>query len=115
MSRRRDPLDAAFKALADAGRRRILDIVKASPGCSVGDVAGEFDMSRIGVMKHLRILEAADLLRSEKDGRSRRLYLNAVPIRMIYDRWTTEYSSLWAAGLTSLKYRLEARKKGKRS
>jgi DNA-binding transcriptional ArsR family regulator len=58
-------------------------------------------------MKHLRVLEDAGLVISKREGRSRRLYFNAVPIQMIYDRWTTEYSSLWARRLTDLKYRVE--------
>ena len=49
----------------------------------------------------------AGLIISEKEGRSRRLYFNCVPIQMIYDRWTTEYSGLWASGLTKVKYRVE--------
>ena len=100
-------LDAVFSALANASRRRILDIVKESPGCSVNHVAGFFLVSRITVMKHLRLLEAAGLILSEKQGRTRKLYFNAVPIQMIYDRWTTEYSALWASQLTKLKYRVE--------
>jgi predicted transcriptional regulator len=100
-------LDAVFSALANESRRRILDIVKQSPGCSVLHVAGFFTVSRISVMKHLRILEAAGLLLSEKHGRTRKLYFNAVPIQLIYDRWTTEYSALWASQLTRLKYRVE--------
>lgn len=107
-----DSLDAVFQALAHAGRRQILDIVKQTPGCSVNDVCAHFDISRIGVMKHLRVLEDADLLHSEKVGRTRRLYVNTVPIQMIYDRWTTEYSALWAGRLTRVKYRVESKRKG---
>ena len=100
-------LDAVFSALANESRRRILDIVKATPGCSVNHVAGFFTVSRITVMKHLRTLEAAKLILSEKQGRTRQLYFNAIPIQMIHDRWTTEYSALWASQLTQLKYRVE--------
>jgi predicted transcriptional regulator len=100
-------LDAVFAALANESRRRILDIVKASPGCSVNHVASFFTVSRITVLKHLRVLEAAKLVLSEKRGRTRKLYFNAVPIQVIYDRWTTEYSALWASQLTRLKYRVE--------
>ena len=100
-------LNRVLHALADATRRRMLDLVKAAPGANVGEVCARFDMSRIGAMKHLRVLEEADLLRSEKVGRERRLYLNAVPIQLIHDRWTSEYSALWAAHLTGMKYRLE--------
>jgi predicted transcriptional regulator len=60
-------------------------------------------------MKHLRVLVEAGLLLSEKEGRNRKLYFNCVPIQMIYDRWTTEYSALWASRLTEVKYRVEAK------
>ena len=108
-------MDAVFRALASDSRRRILDIVKNRPGCNVNDVSESFDMSRIAVMKHLRQLEEAELILSEKVGRERRLYHNAVPIQMIYDRWTTEYSALWASRMTQVKYKVESKpaKKGR--
>lgn len=102
-------MDAVFRALASEPRRRILDIVKNRPGCNVNDVCESFDMSRIAVMKHLRLLEEAELILSEKVGRERRMYHNAVPIQMIYDRWTTEYSALWAERMTGIKYRVESK------
>lgn len=106
----RDEMDAVFKALASASRRRILDIVKETPGCNVHHVCAYFDMSRIMVMKHLGILEHARLIHSEKQGRERKLYFNCVPIQGIYDRWTTQYSALWASTLTRLKYRVESKR-----
>lgn len=102
-----ESMDSLFSALAHPSRRRILDIVKEDAGCSVNDVAAHFDVSRIAVMKHLRVLEDVGLLVSEKEGRTRRLYFNAVPIQMIYDRWTSEYGSLWASRMTRLKYAME--------
>jgi DNA-binding transcriptional ArsR family regulator len=105
-----DSMDAVFRALASPQRRRILDVVKNAPGCSVNDVCTHFDTSRIAVMKHLKVLEEANLIHSEKKGRTRELYHNAVPIQLIYDRWTTEYSALWASKVTRFKYRVE--KKG---
>jgi len=102
-------MDAVFQALAHESRRRVLDLVKESPGISVGALASEFDVSRIAVMKHLAVLEQAGLLISEKDGRTRRLYFNAVPIQMIHDRWTTEYSALWSGNLTRIKCLAEIR------
>jgi predicted transcriptional regulator len=110
-----DSMDAVFQALGSAVRRRVLDIVKEHPGCSVNDVCAYFKMSRIAVMKHLGLLEEAGLLISEKKGRTRHLYHNAVPIQMIYDRWTTEYSALWASRLTQVKYQVESISGGKRS
>jgi DNA-binding transcriptional ArsR family regulator len=104
----KDPFDHVFQALAHPARRRMLDIVKATPGCNVNDVAGAFDMSRIGVMKHLSKLEEAGLIHSEKEGRDRRLYFNVVPIQLIYDRWTHEYSAWWAGRLADIKYAVEA-------
>jgi predicted transcriptional regulator len=104
-----DSMDAVFLALACPTRRKILDIVKAEPGCGVKHVAGFFAMSRIAIMKHLRVLVEAGLLISEKEGRNRKLYFNCVPIQMIYDRWTTEYSALWASRLTEVKYQIEAK------
>ena len=100
-------MDAVFKALASPVRRRILDVLKRSPGSNVNAVCAHFDISRIAVMKHLGVLEEADLVLSEKDGRERKLHFNVVPIQQIYDRWTTEYSALWARRLTALKYRVE--------
>ncbi|MDX1507410.1 MAG: helix-turn-helix domain-containing protein [Woeseiaceae bacterium] len=100
-------MDNLFHALASAPRREILDIVKDRPGCSVMEVSRHFDVSRIAVMKHLNVLEKANLLISEKQGRTRKLYFNATPIQMIHERWTTEYSAMWAARLTDFKRAVE--------
>lgn len=112
-----DRMDAVFAALASEPRRRILDILKKEPGCNVNRVCEFFDIGRIAVMKHLAALEEAGLVVSEKVGRERQLYFNPVPIHMIYDRWTTEFSAYWAGQLARMKYRLEnapvpMRKKG---
>jgi DNA-binding transcriptional ArsR family regulator len=101
-------MDAVFQALAHAGRRRILDILKDQPGHTVGQVCECFDTSRIAVLKNLRVLTEARLISSQKVGRTRRLFLNAVPIRMIYERWMTAYSTLWAERLTRIKYTVES-------
>jgi predicted transcriptional regulator len=103
-----DSMNTIFDALAHPVRRKVLDIVKERPGCSVNDACDYFEISRIAVMKHLRVLERAELIVSRKEGRTRHLYFNAVPIQLVYDRWTTEYSGLWAAGLTRIKYRIES-------
>ena len=102
-----DDMDAVFQALAHRDRRSILDLVRNNPGCCVEDISRNFETSRIAVLKHLRVLERAQLLHSEKVGRKRRLYFNIVPIQIIYDRWATEYSALWASKLTRLKYQIE--------
>ncbi|MGB7335553.1 MAG: helix-turn-helix transcriptional regulator [Salaquimonas sp.] len=103
-----DELDAVFQALAHITRRQILDLVRASPGISVGVLAGEFDVSRIAVMNHLAVLEKAGLIISEKDGRSRMLYINAMPIQEIYDRWTDTYSAYWSSRMNLIKSAAEA-------
>lgn len=102
-----DSLDKVFHALASPVRRQIIDFVVASPGCNVSDVSRPFDVSRIAVMKHLAVLEDADLIVSEKKGRSRTLYFNAVPIQMIHERWTDKFSAMWAGRLTAFKARME--------
>ena len=102
-------MDAVFQALANESRRQMMDIVKDEPGINVGALASAFDVSRIAVMKHLSVLEEANLIVSEKDGRSRKLYFNAAPIQMIHDRWTSEYSAYWAGQITRIKYLAEAR------
>lgn len=102
-------LDAVFAALASAPRRRLLDLLKAAPGSSVGALGAAFDgeMGRFGVMKHLRVLEAAGLVISERAGRERRLWFNPVPMQLIHERWSSEFSAYWAAKLTQLQYRAE--------
>ena len=104
-----EPLDHVFHALAHGDRRRILDLLHRDPGCNVGALAKHFDVSRIAIMKHLTVLERAGLVLSEKVGRQRRLYFNPVPIQLIYERWTDEYSALWASHVTALKSRIEQR------
>ncbi len=99
--------DAVFRALGDPSRRRMLDLIKAEPGITVGDLSDSFEFTRYGVMKHLRILSDAELVTSERDGKHRRLYINVIPIQTIYDRWISKYSALWASRLTQLKYSLE--------
>src|SRR4029450_13396709 len=102
-----DEMDAVFSALGHEGRRRILDVLKKEPGCNVNRVCEFFGIGRIAVMKHIAVLEGAKLVISEKVGRERLLYFNPVPIHMIYDRWTTEFSAYWAGRLARMKYRLE--------
>jgi DNA-binding transcriptional ArsR family regulator len=109
-----DEMDAVFQALAHEHRRRILDLVNARPGLSVGQIAQDFDVSRIAVMNHLGVLERAGVIVSRKDGRSRRFYLNAVPIQLIYDRWTSQYSAHWARRLSDIKYAAEDAERSKR-
>ncbi|CAN5682396.1 helix-turn-helix domain-containing protein [soil metagenome] len=110
----RDDMDAVFEALAHVDRRRILDIVKNNPGCYLNEICPQFNTSRIALMKHLRVLETAQLIVARHEGRRRRLFHNPVPIQIIYDRWTTEYSSLWAGEITRIKYNVESKSTSKR-
>jgi DNA-binding transcriptional ArsR family regulator len=103
-----DDMTAVFHALAHESRRKILDVLKARPGIGVGELASEFDVTRIAVMNHLAVLDDAGLVVSEREGRTRRLYLNAAPIQMINDRWMSDFSSHWAGRLTGIKYAAEA-------
>ena len=104
-----DPTDLLFAALAHASRRRILDLLMESPGMTVGALASHFDTSRIAVIKHLRVLEAVELVLSKREGRTRRLFFNPVPIQAIYDRWTDRYSAFWSGRLVDVKERVESR------
>ncbi|HLO40945.1 MAG TPA: helix-turn-helix domain-containing protein [Phycisphaerales bacterium] len=107
-----DDSDHVFEALANRDRRRMLDLVQQSPGMTIAAVGTHFEMSSVGVLKHIRILERSGLLHSEKQGRVRKLYFNAVPIQRIYDRWTDQYSQFWAARMMDMAARLETRAKG---
>ena len=100
-------LDAVFVALGSQPRRHILDILAARPGSTVSQVAEQFEMSRIGVLKHINVLEDAGLVISEKVGRERPLYFNPVPLQLIHERWSSEYGRFWAAQLTRLKHAVE--------
>ena len=107
-----EELSEVFHALAHPERRRLLDLVKADPGCILKDLVPHFAMSRIGVMKHLKVLEGAGLILAQPEGRQRHLYFNLTPIQRIYDRWTDEHSALWAGRLLRLKETIESRRDG---
>jgi DNA-binding transcriptional ArsR family regulator len=100
--------DAVFKALADPSRRRILDLLFARDGRTLGELEEEFAMSRFGVMKHVRVLVDAGLVVTRKDGRSTRHFLNPVPIQLVADRWIDKYTAGRASALADLKTALEA-------
>ncbi len=109
-----DDMDQLFHALAHAVRREILDIVRDTPGLSVGELATHFDISRIAIMNHLSVLSEAQLVISKKDGRKRRLFLNAVPIQEIHERWTDTFSEYWADRMTLVKRAAELAAKNKK-
>jgi len=103
------PEDLVYQAIAHAARRQMMDLVKATPGMTVAGVASHFSFSRIATMKHLARLEGAGLIISKKDGRSRKLYFNPMPIQGIYDRWTSDESAFWAGRLADMQQRVQAR------
>lgn len=101
-------MDAVFKALADPTRRALLDALFAEDGQSLSSLETRFDITRFGVMKHLRLLEEAGLVVTRRRGREKLHFLNPVPIRLVHDRWVSKYAEPWAAGLSDLKSRLES-------
>ena len=101
-------VDLVFRALADATRRSILDRLRKKDGQTLAALAAAFEMSRFGVMKHLKILEDAHLVITRREGREKLHFLNRVPIRRIHDRWVSRYTAPFAAALVNLKNRLEA-------
>ena len=109
MSRKKDH-DLVFKALADSRRRKLLDLVRDKPK-TTSDLCKKFpELDRCTVMQHLGVLEKPDLIIVQKKGRFRWNYLNAVPIREIYDRWINQYASPNVELLTKLKRDLEQKK-----
>jgi uncharacterized protein YndB with AHSA1/START domain len=100
-------MDAVFKALADPTRRSLLDELYEEDGQTLSALERRLPMTRIGVMKHLRVLEQAGLLTTKRRGREKLHFLNPVPIRLVHDRWVSKYAEPWAATLTGLKKRLE--------
>src|SRR3954453_9688330 len=100
-------MDEVFKALSDPTRRLLLDKLFGRDGQSLSALEGRLPMTRFGVMKHLKILEEAGLVVPRKRGREKLHFLNAVPIRLIHDRWVSKYAESWAAALTGLKRGLE--------
>jgi DNA-binding transcriptional ArsR family regulator len=99
--------DRVFKALADRTRRFLLDLLFARDGQTLTELEQELAMTRFGVMKHLRVLEDANLVVTRRAGREKRHYLNAVPIRLIHDRWIDKYMERRVSALVSLKAELE--------
>lgn len=101
-------MDEVFKALADPTRRELLDELYREDGQTLTALEARFSMSRFGVMKHLGVLEEAGLVVTRKRGREKLHFLNAVPIRLVHDRWVSKYAEPWVAGLSDLKHRLES-------
>ena len=100
-------MDPIFKALADPTRRFLLDRLFERDGRTLTELESELEMTRFGVMKHLKVLEEAGLVTTQKQGRSKLHFLNPVPIRLIQERWVSKYAEPWAATLTGLLKELE--------
>ena len=99
--------DRVFKALADPTRRFLLDLLFARDGRTLTELESELEMTRFGVMKHLRVLEDAGLVVTRRSGREKLHFLNPVPIRLIHDRWIDKYTERQVSALTDLKNKLE--------
>jgi DNA-binding transcriptional ArsR family regulator len=99
-----------FKALADPTRRFLLDLLFEREGLTLTELESQVDMTRIGVMKHLRLLEEAGLVVTRRSGREKLHFLNPVPIRLSHDRWIDKYTEHHASALANLKTNLEAEK-----
>jgi DNA-binding transcriptional ArsR family regulator len=100
--------DLVFKALADPTRRFLLDLLFTQDGRTLTELERELpDMSRFGVMKHLRVLEDANLVVTTRQGREKLHFLNPVPIRQIHDRWIDKFTATQVGALADLKQQLE--------
>ena len=100
-------MDEVFKALADPTRRELLDELFREDGQTLSSLEQGREMTRFGVMKHLKVLEEAGLVTTRRRGREKLHFLNPVPIRLVHDRWVSKYAEPWASGLTRLKRELE--------
>ncbi len=101
--------DLVFKALADPGRRTLLDRLRTENGQTLGQLCQHLDMSRQAVTKHLKLLEEASLVATIRRGREKLHYLNPVPIQEIADRWIGKYERGRLRALTALKKNLEGK------
>jgi DNA-binding transcriptional ArsR family regulator len=99
-----------FKALADSTRRFLLDLLFNRDGQTLSELESTLPMTRFGVMKHLRVLEEAGLVVTRRCGREKLHFLNAVPIRLIHDRWIDKYTERQVSALADLKISLEGKK-----
>ena len=107
-----DDMDRVFKALADASRRRLLDLLHADEGQTLGALAGRLDMTRQAVSQHLAVLEAANLVATLRRGREKLHYLNPVPIHEVHARWIAKFERPRLDALAALKQRLEGEQDG---
>ena len=99
--------DRVFKALADPTRRLLLDRLYERDGRSLTELESDLEMTRFGVMKHLRVLEDAQLVVTRRSGREKLHFLNPMPVRLIHDRWIDKYTERRVSALVDLKHELE--------
>jgi DNA-binding transcriptional ArsR family regulator len=99
--------DLVFKAMADSTRRFLLDLLHKRDGQTLTELEQTLEMTRFGVMKHLKLLEEAGLVVTRREGREKLHFLNAVPIRRIHDRWIDKYKEHQVSALVDLKKSLE--------
>jgi DNA-binding transcriptional ArsR family regulator len=104
--------DVVFRALAAPTRRKLLDELFRKDGQTLSELERKLPMSRFGVMKHLGVLEEANLVVTQKRGREKLHFLNPVPIRLIHDRWVSKYAEPLAATLSGIKRELEEEEHG---
>ncbi|MFN3244050.1 MAG: ArsR/SmtB family transcription factor [Planctomycetota bacterium] len=109
-----DDDDLVFKALADATRRAVLDLLRKRPH-TTGELCEHFDTTRFSVMKHLKVLVDAGLVVAERRGRERMNHLNPVPLRKIQRRWLRRFDAPAADRMLDLKQQLESPRKQTRS
>jgi DNA-binding transcriptional ArsR family regulator len=102
-----DDDDRVFRALADPTRRYLLDRLHERDGRTLTELESELEMTRFGVMKHLKVLEKAGLVATLRSGREKLHFLNTVPIRLIHDRWIDKYTERRVSALADLKTELE--------
>ncbi len=108
-----DQDDLVFKALADASRRELLDVLRVKNGLTLGELCEGHEMSRQAVTKHLALLEEANLIVTQKQGREKFHYLNPVPIHGIYMRWIGRFEAHRMDALYNLKQALNTKTKTK--
>ena len=103
-----EELEPAFRALADPHRRTLLDRLREKDGQTLGELEAALpQMTRFGVMKHLRVLEDAHLVSTRRDGRRKLHFLNPVPIRLISDRWISRYAEPLVDAMADIKHTVE--------
>jgi DNA-binding transcriptional ArsR family regulator len=99
--------DRVFKALAHPTRRFLLDRLFERDGRTLTELESEQELTRFGVMQHLRVLEEANLVVTRRSGREKLHFLNPVPIRQVHDRWIDKYTERQVSALVDLKSELE--------